>query len=124
MDSGFLYFTTTFVHFVVWFTPNDLAIRVASGIVSECLFVYLIFSNEKQNIPTIGIAFNLILIRVGQNRAWEQTKSAGNRSGHLSSNMRYATNSILSQPKHDKIMIDISQETSVSTVIGMDQVHV
>lgn len=79
------------------------------------------FSNRNQNIPTIGIAFNLILIRVGQNRAWEHTKAGESRGGHLS-NIRYANNSILSQPKHEKIVIDISQDTSMSTAIDAEHV--
>lgn len=33
-ESGFLYFSTTIAHLIVWFTPNNLAIRIASEIVS------------------------------------------------------------------------------------------
>ncbi|KAF8186825.1 hypothetical protein BJ912DRAFT_970918 [Pholiota molesta] len=81
-SSGFLYFSTTIAHFVVWFTPNDLAIRIASEI----------------NIPTIGIAFNLILIRAGQNRARENTSF---------------TDIILGADP--KIIVDVSQETSTAS---------
>lgn len=37
-ESGFLYFITTFAHFIVWWTPSDLAIRLASQIVSTVCF--------------------------------------------------------------------------------------
>ncbi|KAF9482953.1 hypothetical protein BDN70DRAFT_929607 [Pholiota conissans] len=96
-ESGFLYFSTTIAHFIVWFTPNDLAIRIASEI----------------NIPTIGIAFNLILIRVGYNRAREHASGAvEDYTGRGVSVMRYANNTdeISVCPK---IIIDISQETSM-----------
>ncbi len=32
-ESGFLYFITTLTHFVVWWTPCNIAIRVASQMV-------------------------------------------------------------------------------------------
>lgn len=32
-ESGFLYFVTTLTHFIVWWTPCNIAIRVASQMV-------------------------------------------------------------------------------------------
>jgi hypothetical protein len=34
-ESGFLYFATTITHFIVWWTPCNLAIRLASQMVSR-----------------------------------------------------------------------------------------
>ncbi|KAF5316815.1 hypothetical protein D9619_006885 [Psilocybe cf. subviscida] len=61
IESGSLYLTTGIAHFVVWWTPNNFAINVVSNI----------------NIPVIGIAFNLILIRLAQHRADEEHRDQG-----------------------------------------------
>ncbi|PPQ91764.1 hypothetical protein CVT25_000589 [Psilocybe cyanescens] len=52
VESGALYLATSIAHFVVWWTPNSYAISLVSYI----------------NLSVIGIAFNLILIRVAQRR--------------------------------------------------------
>ncbi|KAF9473813.1 hypothetical protein BDN70DRAFT_997441 [Pholiota conissans] len=97
-ESGFLYFSTTVTHFIVWFTPNNMAIRIASEI----------------NIPTIGIAFNLILIRAGYNSAQGEAGSAvDNYTSRAVSMMRYATDGDIMACQ--KVVIDISQETSFAS---------
>ncbi|KAF9482986.1 hypothetical protein BDN70DRAFT_874406 [Pholiota conissans] len=73
-ESGFLYFATTITHFIVWWTPCNLAIRLAS----------------QMNIPTIAIAFNILLIRVGQNRVKERKLEERMRKETMS-DMRYTT---------------------------------
>lgn len=67
----------------------------------------------NQNIPTIGVAFNLILIRAGQNRAREDASFTDDYTGRGVSVMRYANNSIMSGSP--KIIVDISQETSMAS---------
>ncbi|TFK33879.1 hypothetical protein BDQ12DRAFT_727404 [Crucibulum laeve] len=52
-ESGVLYLAIIIAHFVVWFTPNAFAIVMVSNM----------------NLPIIGIAFNLILIRTSKRRA-------------------------------------------------------
>ncbi|TFK33653.1 hypothetical protein BDQ12DRAFT_727593 [Crucibulum laeve] len=52
-ESGALYLAIIIAHFVVWFTPNAFAIVMVSNI----------------NLPIIGIAFNLILIRTSKRKA-------------------------------------------------------
>lgn len=54
-ESGLLYLTITIIHLVVWFTPSTYAISVVSNI----------------NLPIIGIAYNLIIIRTFHKRADE-----------------------------------------------------
>jgi len=61
IESGALYLVAGIAHFVAWWTPNDFAIAVISNI----------------NIPVIGIAFNLIIIRLAQHRAEEDRKTSG-----------------------------------------------
>jgi len=53
MESGFLYLVITIAHFAVWFGKNSTAIAALSAM----------------NVPIIGIAFNLILIRTSQGNA-------------------------------------------------------
>jgi hypothetical protein len=60
IESGALYLVAGIAHFVAWWTPNDFAIAVISNI----------------NIPVIGIAFNLIIIRLAQHRAEEDRKTS------------------------------------------------
>ncbi|TFK38789.1 hypothetical protein BDQ12DRAFT_735423 [Crucibulum laeve] len=52
IESGALYLVITIAHFVVWFTPHPFAIVMMDGI----------------NLPIIGIAFNLILIRTSERK--------------------------------------------------------
>ncbi|KAF9446495.1 hypothetical protein P691DRAFT_776811 [Macrolepiota fuliginosa MF-IS2] len=52
-ESGFLYLSITIAHLVTWFTSDNVAIQILSMI----------------NMPVIGIAFNLVLIRASQTRA-------------------------------------------------------
>ncbi|KAF5318627.1 hypothetical protein D9619_010711 [Psilocybe cf. subviscida] len=92
-ESGVLYFSTTIAHLAAWFTPSNLAIRILSEI----------------NIPTIGIAFNIILIRAAENKARETRAEDAQRNGV--SIMRYAANDALPS----KGLIVISQETSISS---------
>lgn len=61
IESGALYLVAGIAHFVAWWTPNDFAIAVISNI----------------NIPVIGIAFNLMIIRLAQHRADEDRKTSG-----------------------------------------------
>jgi hypothetical protein len=89
-ESGVLYFSTTAAHLVAWFTPSNLAISILSEI----------------NIPTIGVAFNIILIRAAENRAREARAEEAQRTGL--SMMHYADNNSLPS----KGVILISQETS------------
>ncbi|PPQ91765.1 hypothetical protein CVT25_000590 [Psilocybe cyanescens] len=55
VESGALYLAASIAHFVVWWTPDSYAISIISNI----------------NLAVIGIAFNLILIRVAQRRVEE-----------------------------------------------------
>ncbi|TFK33659.1 hypothetical protein BDQ12DRAFT_670086 [Crucibulum laeve] len=59
IESGVLYLAIIIAHFVVWFTPNAFAIVMVSNI----------------NLPIIGTAFNLILIRTSKRRADRLNKS-------------------------------------------------
>lgn len=52
MESGIIYMTISLAHFFVWFGYNNLAVKVISVL----------------NVPLIGIAFNLILIRAAHGR--------------------------------------------------------
>ncbi|KAF9446494.1 hypothetical protein P691DRAFT_644857, partial [Macrolepiota fuliginosa MF-IS2] len=52
-ESGVLYMSVTIAHFVVWFTTNDILITIVTAF----------------NLPLIGMAFNLILIRTSANRS-------------------------------------------------------
>ncbi|KAF8956232.1 hypothetical protein BDZ97DRAFT_1763981 [Flammula alnicola] len=99
-ESGFLYFSTTIAHFIVWWTPNNLAIRVASGM----------------NIPAIGIAFNLILTRAAQNRAEEKKAEENARMVGISV-IRYADNSAAS-----KGIVHILAETSTTSSSDLEAV--
>ncbi|PPQ69717.1 hypothetical protein CVT26_001634 [Gymnopilus dilepis] len=56
IESGALYLTIAIIHFLVWWTPNNFAISVSSAI----------------NLPIIGIAFNLILMRTYRRRVDEE----------------------------------------------------
>jgi hypothetical protein len=67
----------------------------------------------NQNIPTIGVAFNLILIRAGQNRTRENTSFTDDYTGRGVSVMRYANNAVMSGSP--KIIVDVSQETSTAS---------
>jgi len=88
-ESGVLYFSTTIAHLAVWFGHSTLAIAILSEI----------------NIPTIGIAFNIILIRAAENRVREARAGGTQRSGV--SVMHYAENKAL----QSKGVIVISSET-------------
>jgi len=52
-ESGLLYLSITIAHLLAWFTQDNVAIQIFSMI----------------NLPVIGIAFNLVLIRAAQKRA-------------------------------------------------------
>ncbi|KXN92329.1 hypothetical protein AN958_08560 [Leucoagaricus sp. SymC.cos] len=52
VESGFIYMSISLAHFIVWFTYDNLAVRIVAVL----------------NVPLIGIAFNLILIRAAQRR--------------------------------------------------------
>ncbi|KAF8887453.1 hypothetical protein CPB84DRAFT_1826903 [Gymnopilus junonius] len=64
IESGVLYLTIAIIHFLVWWTPNSFAISVSSAI--SVLAIYV------QNLPIIGIAFNLILMRTYHRRVDEE----------------------------------------------------
>ncbi|KAJ3569099.1 hypothetical protein NP233_g5279 [Leucocoprinus birnbaumii] len=51
-ESGFIYMSISLAHFIVWFTYDSLAIKTIGVL----------------NVPLIGIAFNLILIRAAHRR--------------------------------------------------------
>ncbi|KAF9450645.1 hypothetical protein P691DRAFT_809928 [Macrolepiota fuliginosa MF-IS2] len=51
-ESGLIYMSISMAHFVVWFTSANFAIQIISIL----------------NVPLIGIAFNLILIRTAHSR--------------------------------------------------------
>ncbi|TFK35755.1 hypothetical protein BDQ12DRAFT_725793 [Crucibulum laeve] len=69
IESGALYLAIITAHFVVWFTPSAFAIVMVSNI----------------NLPIIGIAFNLILIRTSKRRVDELKK----RSHDVESDMEF-----------------------------------
>ncbi|KDR77432.1 hypothetical protein GALMADRAFT_209796 [Galerina marginata CBS 339.88] len=60
VESGGLYLAIATIHFLVWFTPSEFAISVLSSI----------------NLPIIGIAFNLILMRTNKKRVDEEMGSS------------------------------------------------
>jgi hypothetical protein len=114
-ESGVLYFSTTIAHLAVWFTPSNLGIRILSEIVRVEINLRLSLESSVvdllslQNIPTIGIAFNIILIRAAENRAREAIVEEAHRNGV--SVIRYADNNAL--PSKGKVII--SQQTSMTS---------
>ncbi|KAF8186764.1 hypothetical protein BJ912DRAFT_970649 [Pholiota molesta] len=104
-ESGFLYFATTITHFIVWWTPCNLAIRLAS----------------QMNIPTIGIAFNLLHIRVGQNRTRELRTEEKLKAETVSA-ICYATSrqSLMSVPP--KNIVELPQQSQSTVTSSTEEV--
>ncbi|KAF5318862.1 hypothetical protein D9619_010704 [Psilocybe cf. subviscida] len=101
-ESGVLYFSTTIAHLVIWFTPSSFGIAMLSEI----------------NVPTIGIAFNIILIRAAENRAREAREEGSQRNGV--STMRYASNNALPSPKGVIIISSETESMTSNSELGSD----
>ena len=70
VESGLLYTITSIVTFCLELMPNEEPLVIASAIVCTNGPIARIVSNSRtQNFPVAGIAYNLILMRVAQNRA-------------------------------------------------------
>ena len=70
VESGLLYTITSIVTFCLELMPNEEPLVIASAIVCTNGPIARIVSNSRtQNFPIAGIAYNLILMRVAQNRA-------------------------------------------------------
>lgn len=78
MESGVLYLAITIAHFVAYFGHSSFALHMNGGLVSLEQDVFRIDDNDgwfgnffMQHTIVIGIAYDLIIIRVGQNRSEE-----------------------------------------------------
>jgi hypothetical protein len=69
-ESGLLYTLTSIATFCAELLPNQAPFVITSAIVcTNGLIVRIASHGHTQNFPVSGIAYNLILIRVAQNRA-------------------------------------------------------
>ncbi|PPQ96834.1 hypothetical protein CVT26_006003 [Gymnopilus dilepis] len=64
IESGVIYLLITIPHFIVWFTTSNLAIVILGWI----------------NLPVVGSAFNLIIIRSAKHRVEEYEVTTGGRT--------------------------------------------
>ncbi|KAJ3563081.1 hypothetical protein NP233_g9171 [Leucocoprinus birnbaumii] len=72
-ESGILYLSITVALLAAWFTPNNIAIQILSLI----------------NIPVIGLAFNLVVIRSAQLKAGRNDSLEGQVSEDEVSEIQY-----------------------------------
>jgi hypothetical protein len=77
MESGVLYLAMSIAHFVAYFGHSGFAVHMNGGIVSRQKFasemtISIVNSTFLQHTVVIGIAYDLIIIRVGQNRREEE----------------------------------------------------
>jgi hypothetical protein len=84
MESGVFFLSISIAHFLVYFGHDNFAIHMIGTLVRLCKIISyrsLVRADLGflQNTIVIGIAYNLIIIRVGINRTEEDARSPGNQ---------------------------------------------